>query len=68
MSEAVNIVIGVIEQMNLSSEDRLKLVDMLGQSVAVKPIQVKKMSKTDLYANECRRWLLENQMMFQSKK
>ena len=68
MSEAVNIVIGVIEQMNLSTEDRLKLADMLNEGVAArKPIQPKKMSDKEIYRRRFEKWVVEKKILFPPK-
>ena len=69
MSQAVNIVINVVEQMNLSSEDRLLLIDMLGQGVTVsKPVQLKKMSDKEVYRRKFERWIVETKRLYPPKK
>lgn len=69
MSQAVNIVINVVEQMNLSNEDRLLLIDMLGQGVTVsKPVQLKKMSEKEVYRRRFERWMVETKKLYPPKK
>ncbi len=69
MSEAVNIVINVVEQMNLSNEDRLLLIDKLGQGVTVsKPINLKKMTEMEIYRRKFERWMVETKKLYPPKK
>lgn len=69
MSNSVNIVINVIEQMNLSTEDRLLLIDTLNQGVsASKPSKPKKMSSKEIYRRQFERWIVEQKLLFPPKK
>jgi len=69
MSQAVNIVINVVEQMNLSNEDRLLLIDKLGQGVtASKPVEIKKMSEKEVYRRRFERWMVETKKLYPPKK
>jgi len=69
MSQAVNILIGVIEQMNLSSEDRLMLADMLHKGVtAKKPLKPKKMTAQQLFHKKFEKWAIETKTLYPPKK
>lgn len=69
MSEAVNIVINVIEQMNLSNEDRLLLIDKLGQGItATKTVRLKKMSSKDIYRRKFEKWIVETGKLYPPKR
>ena len=65
MSEAVNIVIGVIDRMNLSNEDRLELVTVLSKDITVKP---KKMTAQQLFHRDFKKWVIDRKILYPPKK
>lgn len=68
MSEAVNIVLSVIDSMNLTDQDKLQLIEQLGKGVQVDEIlKPKVMTEKELFIRRFEKWVVEKKILFPPK-
>jgi len=67
MSQAVETILSVIENMNLTDKDRLVLIDKLSKTTTNKPT-IKPMTEKQLYIRKFERWVVENKILFPPKR
>ena len=67
MSQAVDIVLGVIERMDLTDKDMEILVNRLSANTPVKQIAPKPMTEKELFIRRFEKWVVEKKILFPPK-
>tara|TARA_R110001583_G_scaffold33438_4_gene112918 strand:+ start:9307 stop:9543 length:237 start_codon:yes stop_codon:yes gene_type:complete len=67
VSKAVEIVLGVIDHMNLTEQEKLVLVEKLSGSTTSK-VSPKPMTEEELYIRKFEKWLIEKKKLFPPKQ
>lgn len=66
VSKAVEIVLGVIDHMNLTEQEKLVLVEKLSSTTTSK-VTPKPMTKEELFHHEFTKWVIEKEILFPPK-